>query len=484
MRTAGPLAAIFGLLLAGCAAPDRATVARDGPRDSPSVVVFFTDDQGYGDLGCFGHPTIATPNIDHLAAGGARLTQFYVPSPVCSPSRAALLTGCYPRRVDMHRHVVFPEDDFGLHPDEVTLAEMLRDAGYATGVFGKWHLGHRRGLLPTDQGFDVFFGIPYSNDMSQFHRPAGASYRLHLPLMRGDRVIEWEPDQTTLTRDCTDEALAFLEDVKDRPFLLYMPFAMPHIPLFASEAHRGTSARGLYGDVIEEIDANVGRVLDALERHGIADDTLVIFTSDNGPWLTYREDGGSAGPLRGGKGSNWEGGQRVPAVVRWPGGIPGGTVRREVMTTMDIVPTIVGLAGIELPADRPVDGRDVSSVLSGNAAAAADLVERPFLYYSMRGELAAVRRGPWKLVLHEAFASLDADQLFHVEIDVGEQWDRAGREPSLAAELRAIAIALDAEIAENARPRGSGGEVVFDPRHPVDPDGMPFELPAERRRPR
>jgi len=468
--------------VASCASAPSSPPA-DGPDRRPNVVVFFTDDQGYGDLSCFGHPTIHTPNIDRLAREGAKLTQFYVPSPVCSPSRAALLTGCYPRRIDMHEHVVFPEDEHGLHPDEVTLAEVLRGEGYATGAFGKWHLGHRRGLLPTDQGFDAFFGVPYSNDMSQFHRRPGAKYRLHLPLMRGDEVVAWEPEQPELSRDCTDAALAFLDESREGPFFIYVPFSMPHIPIYASEEASGRSPRGLYGDVIEEIDASVGRVLDRLDEHGLAGDTIVVFTTDNGPWLPYEARGGTAGPLRGGKGTNWEGGQRVPCVVRWPAEIPAGSVRREVMTTMDLLPTLAGAAGAELPAHRAIDGADVRGVLRGDAEAAAAIRDRPFVYYTSRGRLAGVRRGPWKLMLYDLQEEAEVRRLFDVEVDVSEQWNRAAARPELADELEALARDLDAELAANARPRGRSAELVFDPRHPVDPDGAPFEMPADRRRP-
>ena len=256
--------------------------------DRPNIVLIVADDQGYGDLSCQGHPTIHTPHIDALAAAGARWTQFYMASPVCTPSRAALLTGCYPKRTGMHRHVVFPGDDWGLHPDEVTLAEVLRGTGYRTGCFGKWHLGHRRGLLPADQGFDAFEGVPYSNDMAQFHRDSGTAYRYRLPWMKGDEVVEWEPDQRQLTRRQAEAAAAFIEGAGEGPFFAYVPFSMPHVPLFASESFRGKSPRGLYGDVIEELDAGVGRIVDALQRAGALENTLLLFTSDNGPWLGGR----------------------------------------------------------------------------------------------------------------------------------------------------------------------------------------------------
>jgi arylsulfatase A len=443
--------------LAACTSPPHG----EAPRP-PNVVLVFTDDQGYGDLSSAGHPTIHTPHIDRLAAEGVRLTQFYVASPVCSPSRAALLTGCYPKRVGMHEHVVFPPDDHGLHTDEVTLADMLRDAGYATGCFGKWHLGHRPGMLPTDQGFDTFWGVPYSNDMSRFHRSSEDGYRFRLPALRDDAVEQWEPDQTLLTRRTTEEAVAFLDAHAHEPFFVYVPYSMPHIPIFASPEFAGRSPRGLYGDVIEEIDAGVGALLEALERQGVADDTLVIFASDNGPWLPYKQQGGSAGPLRGGKGSNWEGGQRVPFVARWPARIPAARVCREPASAMDVMPTLAALAGGALP-DHGVDGQDITDLLAGDAdPARAERPERAFVYYTSHGELAGVRRGPWKLLL-------DGEQLFQLEHDVGEQWDLSAEHAGLVTELRDLAQRLDAEITAGARPALRTDETLFDPERPGSP---------------
>ena len=457
-------AGLLGSLLATVSAsPVSNSASGDGDRP-PNVVIFFTDDQGFGDLSCFGHPTIHTPNVDRMAAEGVKLTQFYVASPVCSPSRAALLTGCYPKRVGMHEHVIFPAYDHGLHPDETTIADVLSEAGYATGCFGKWHLGHRPGLLPTSQGFDTFFGIPYSNDMSQFHRPEGNGYRHSLPLLRDEAVIEWEPDQRLLTRRCTEEAVAFIDAHADEPFFVYVPHAMPHIPIYASEAFAGRSPRGTYGDVIEEIDWSVGEVLDALDRHGVDDETLVIFTTDNGPWLPFKERGGSAGLLAGGKGGNLEGGQRVPFVARYPDRIPAGLVQRAVATTMDLLPTIAGLAGVTLRDDRPIDGHDIMPLLEGLAG-----VESPtasFLYYTARGELAGIRRGRWKLLLQPG-------TLHDVESDVGEQWDRADRHPELVAELRRLAIERGAAITAGARPVLEVEETIWDPATVVRPTASP-----------
>ena len=448
---------LIQLLLAGSPL-DHGTDPAFGPSTDrpPNVVVVFTDDQGYGDLSCFGHPTIHTPNIDRMASEGMKLTQFYVASPVCSPSRAALLTGCYPKRVSMHEHVIFPAYDYGLHTDEVTIADMLAEHGYATGCFGKWHLGHRDGLLPTDQGFDVFYGVPYSNDMSQFHRKPSNNYKHSLPLMRDKDIIEWEPDQRLLTRHCTEEAISFIDEHADGPFFLYVPHAMPHIPLYASEAFEGGSPRGLYGDVIEEIDWSVGALRAALERNGIADDTIILFTTDNGPWLPFKADGGSAGPLRGGKGSNHEGGQRVPCVVWSPGRIPAGTVCREVATTMDLLPTIAAMTGAVLPTDREIDGHDISPLLTGTPGETSPT--EAFLYYTARGELAGIRRGKWKLLL-------EPGTLFDLETDVSEQWNRAEVHPKLVEQLRAEALTRDREITVRARPVRTVPQPLWDPEH-------------------
>ncbi|MEM9381938.1 MAG: sulfatase [Planctomycetota bacterium] len=437
------LAAVSAVLAAG------ASAAQEGR--PPNIVLVLTDDQGYGDLSCHGHPTIHTPALDALAAQGLRATQFYVASPVCSPSRAALLTGCYPKRVGMHEHVVFPPDDHGLHTDEETLADLLRAAGYRTGCFGKWHLGHRPGLLPTDQGFDVYAGVPYSNDMSQYHRKPDAKYRFRLPWMVGDEVVEWEPDQRLLTERQTDAAIAFLEEDSAAPFFAYVAYSMPHIPIYASAAYEGRSTAGIYGDVIEEIDGNVGRLCAALERRGVADDTIVIFTSDNGPWLQYGDRGGSAGPLRGGKGTNWEGGQRVPFVLRWPARIAPGRVVHDVVTTLDVAPTLAALAGASAPK-RAIDGRDVSAVLFGETSQDAP----PFLYYTSRGALAGIRRGPWKLLL-------ESGALYHLERDVGEKRDVSEANAERCADLRALALRMDAAIERDARPKLEVAETLFDP---------------------
>ncbi|MCP4093272.1 MAG: sulfatase [Planctomycetes bacterium] len=426
--------------------------------ERPNVVIIFTDDQGYGDLSCYGHASIRTPNIDRLAEQGARLTDFYVAASVCTPSRAALLTGCYPKRVGMHERVVLPPDDHGLHPNEITLADLLKAQGYATGIFGKWHLGHRPGLLPLDQGFDHWYGVPYSNDMAQYHRERDSSYRFRLPLMVDHEIVSWEPDQRYLTKRYTEAAVDFIGANKENPFFVYLPHSMPHIPLYASARFKDQSAHGLYGDVIEEIDWSVGQVMEALEEHGLTDNTLVIFTSDNGPWLPQGKNGGTAGPLRGGKGTNWEGGQRVPCVMRYPTVIPAGSVLEEMTSALDILPTVAALVGVELSAEIQIDGHDVMPLWMGESP--QELQGRPFLYYSNRNaSLVGIRRGPWKL-------RIDEGELYNLREDIGETTDLASEHEELVQELKKIAQVMDAEITANARPVLKVEERLFDPRRP------------------
>ncbi len=347
------------------------------PRQPPNIIVIFADDLGYGDLGCYGHPTIRTPRLDRMAREGMRFTQFYSAAPVCTPSRAALLTGRLPIRTGMcseKRRVLFPDSAGGLPSDEITLAEALKSRGYATMIVGKWHLGHLPQYLPTRHGFDHYFGLPYSNDM--LARPAKGNVPAWppLPLMRDEQVIESNPDQGQLTERYTAEALKFIahqaHDPSRQPFFLYLPHTMPHVPLHASEKFNGKSPRGLYGDVVEAIDASTGQILDALHEHGLAEHTLVFFTSDNGPWLIMGERGGSAGLLREGKGSTWEGGMREPGIAWWPGTISAGSVSEALASTLDIFPTACSLAGVPLPTDRPLDGFDLSPVLRSQSSGA------------------------------------------------------------------------------------------------------------------
>jgi len=448
--------------------------------DKPNFVILFTDDQGYQDVGCFGSPKIKTPNLDRMAAEGMRLTDFYVGSPVCTPSRSALLTGCYPRRVGLHRGVLFPRSTTGLNPKEITLAEILRRRGYATMCIGKWHLGHLPEFLPMKQGFDRYFGVPYSNDMNLAANlsyaddvklgrgltveqlvKAGSKARSQVPLMRDGQVIEYPADQTQLTRRYTEQAVRFIGENKSRPFFVYLPHSMPHIPLFASARFKGTSARGLYGDVIEEIDWCVGEILKAIKEAGLDEKTLVFFTSDNGPWLVMGKNGGCALPLREGKGTTYEGGQREPTICRWPGKIPAGTVCKELTTTMDLLPTFARLAGSAPPTDRVIDGRDIWPLLSG--ANGAKSPHEAFFYYSKSGKLSAVRSGKWKLHVRQSeyyrrskrvAESVWKPELYDLEADIGEKSNVYEKHPAVVARLKGLLAKHDAEIAAHSRPVG------------------------------
>ncbi len=414
----------------------------------PNVVIIFTDDQGYGDLSCYGNPTINTPNIDKMATQGCKLTQFYVASPVCTPSRAALMTGCYPKRVSLHKGVLFQRDKRGLNPKETTIAEILKQKGYKTGMVGKWHLGHHTKFLPTQQGFDYYYGYPYSNDMSAKEQAllGRKNYKGRLPLMRNNDILEWEPDQSKTTQSFTKEAVSFIKKNKKSPFFLYFAHPQPHIPLYRSEKFEGVSARGKYGDVIEEIDWSVGKVLQTLKEEGVDDNTLIIFTSDNGPWKLYKQDGGSTGPLRGEKGTTWEGGQRVPCIVRWPNKIPAATICSKVTTAMDILPTIAQLTGASLP-EKKIDGIDISTLLF--APQCADNNERAFYYYARNGKIETIRKGPWKY-------SHTRKELFNLHEDISEEWNLINRpdKQKLVTELKTLLLDFDAKISKEMRPVG------------------------------
>ncbi|RME95943.1 MAG: arylsulfatase [Verrucomicrobia bacterium] len=418
--------------------------AAAAPPEHPNIVIIFADDLGYGDLACYGHPTIRTPNLDRMAAEGMRFTQFYAAASVCTPSRAGLMTGRYPVRSGMcgdRRRVLFPNSKGGLPASELTIAELLKARGYATAAVGKWHLGHHPQYLPTRHGFDHYFGIPYSNDMDRTKEsPRGREAFLHpkseywrVPLIRDEEEIERAPDQTKLTRRYTEEALDFIRANRRRPFFLYFAHTFPHVPLFASEAFAGKSRRGLYGDVVEELDWSVGQVLETLRQTGLDRRTLVFFTSDNGPWLTQLEQGGSAGLLREGKGSTWEGGMREPAIAWWPGRVPAGTVCRELACTLDLLPTAVELAGGEVPKDRVIDGVSLRPLLFGEGPG----LRKSFFYY--RGtRLFAARLGPWKAhyITRSAYGRdkpvvHDPPALYHLENDPSEQWDVHAAHPEV-----------------------------------------------------
>jgi arylsulfatase A len=416
-------------LTAACLVSSARVVAA-APASPPNFVIIFADDLGYGDLSCSGHPTIRTPHLDRMAAEGIRLTQFYSAAPVCTPSRAGLMTGRYPIRSGMcgTKHgVLFPRSLGGIQDDEILLSEALKARGYATACVGKWHLGHLPQYLPTRHGFDSYLGIPYSNDM------------VPTPLMRDEAVIEEPADQTTLTRRYTEEAVRFIKANRDRPFLLYFAHTFPHVPLFASDKFKDTSARGLYGDVVEELDWSVGQVLDTLRGLGLAKRTLVWFTSDNGPWLVQKLNGGSAGLLRDGKGGTWEGGMREPGIAWWPGTIEAGRITHAITGTLDIFPTCVALAGGQIPTDRTIDGLDITGVLTGKSDHAHDT-----WFYYRRSELRAIRFGPWKAHwvtqrgYHNDRQEHDPPALYQLEHDPGEQWDVSAEHPDIIAKFEQI----------------------------------------------
>ena len=422
-------------------------------QDVPNVVVIYADDLGWGDLACYGAPSIRTPNLDRMAAEGQRWTNFYSAAPVCTPSRAALLTGRYPVRSGMastKRRVLFPTSKGGLPASEATLPELLKGKGYATACVGKWHLGHLPEFLPTRHGFDAYFGIPYSNDMDRVPGAAPAVIRdpksefWNVPLLRGEKEVERAPDQAMLTPRYTAEAVGFIRANKTKPFFLYLAYAMPHVPLFASPAFRGKSPAGLYGDAVEEIDGSVGELLQALRDEGLDRRTLVVFSSDNGPWLLFDRHGGSAGPLREGKGSTWEGGVRVPGLFWWPGTIAPGVVR-EIGCTMDVFATAARRAGADPGA---VDGVDLSPALLGKGPS-----PRETLIYHRDETVFAVRKGRWKLHLFtqkgygEAKAvEHDPPLLFDLGDDPGERWDVAAKHPEVVEDLRKLAAAHRASV--------------------------------------
>lgn len=433
----------------------------------PNVVLILTDDQGYADVGCYGAKGFETPSLDRMAKEGVRFTDFYVAQAVCSASRAALLTGCYPNRIGI-LFALEPADRHGLSADEKTLAEVLKPRGYATAIYGKWHLGHRPPFLPTRHGFDDYFGLPYANNMSPKHPTDPYP---DLPLIEGEKAIAYNPDQTQLTTWYTERAVKFIEKNKDRPFFLYVAHSMPHVPLYVSDKFKGKSKQGLYGDVIMEIDWSVGEILAALKKHGLDEQTLVMFTSDNGPWLSYGNHAGSSGPLREGKMTTWEGGLREPFLARWPGRIPAGTVCREPAMTIDILPTLAKLAGAELPK-LPIDGLDIWPLLSGQPGAKCP---HEALYFYWNRELQAVRAGRWKLHFRHPYITLAGRPagkdgrpvpyvltetpraLFDLENDPGETTNLADRNPDVVRRLEALADKARADLGDSATRREGKG---------------------------
>lgn len=415
------------------------TSAKAGQSPAPSIVILLADDLGYGDLGCYGHPTIRTPNLDRMASEGIKFTQYYAWC-YCTPSRAALLLGRLPVRSGLNR-VLGPRSTGGIPDGEITLAEALKARSYATLCIGKWHLGHHPRFLPTRHGFDHYLGIPYSNDMDRANQGEPP-----IPLMRDETVIEQPAAQDTLTRRYTEEALKFIRDHaaaarRGRPFFLYLPYAFPHVPLHASPAFRGKSPRGLYGDVVEELDDSVGQILQLLREQKLAGSTLVVFTSDNGPWLSQRLNAGSAGLLREGKITTWEGGVRVPFLAWWPGTIAPGRVVQDLASELDLFATCIELAGGRLPADRPYDSHSLVPLFRSTGSGSRNEV---FYYYD--NQLTAVRQGPWKL--HQKTIEAASGQtksqtqspplLFNLATDPSERFNVALEHPDVVERLMKV----------------------------------------------
>jgi arylsulfatase len=465
--------ALFLALTCACVSIPRSAAA-DRP---PNIVIIFTDDQGYGDAGVYGAKGYTTPHLDSLAREGVRFTNFHVAQAVCSASRAALLTGCYPNRIGIHG-ALGPNSNHGLHADEITLAELLKARGYATGMAGKWHLGHREPFTPNRHGFDESFGLPYSNDMWPHHPEAKKGTYPTLPLWEDGRVVDPDvtpEEQTELTTRYTERAVAFIERHKDRPFFFYLAHSMPHVPLFVSDKFKGKSQLGLYGDVMMEIDWSVGEVLKTLAQHGLDRNTLVIFTSDNGPWLSYGDHAGSAGAHREGKGTAWEGGTRVPALMRWPGRLPAGAVNDRFLMTIDLLPTIAAQVGARLPSG-PIDGRDVWPLLT--ATPGATTPHSGYAFWYAQNELQAVVSGDgrWKLVLPHRYRTLAGrpggrggfptkyenrtiaePELYDLENDRAETANVAAKHPDQLQRLLAFAEECRTELGDSLIKRKGRG---------------------------
>jgi arylsulfatase A-like enzyme len=434
-------------------------------KKQPNFIVIFTDDLGYGDLSCFGNPTIKTPHLDKMAQEGQKWTQFYVAAPICTASRAGLLTGRYPIRNGMtsaKRAVLFPNSPGGLPQQEVTIAEVLKQKNYATAAIGKWHLGHLPQHLPNTQGFDYYYGIPYSNDMdfvkgapSYWHQTADPNYYsdpkyFNVPLLENGKQIERPVDQNTITKRYTEKAIEYIKQHKNQPFFIYLAHSLPHIPLFAHKDFVGKSTQGLYGDVIEEIDWSVGQILETLRAQKLAENTIVVFSSDNGPWLAFKTHGGSAGPLRAGKGTTFEGGQRVPTIFWGPKQVQPGIIN-EMGATLDLINTFAAMADAPLPTDRKMDGYNLAPVLTGQSL---ESPRKEFFYWT-RAKLHAARLGKWKLhiaqrppVDYRKATDLEQPELYNLHADISEKYDRAKAMPEKVEALKTLIATHQADVAD------------------------------------
>lgn len=451
----------------------------DNTTKTPNIVIIFIDDQGYSDLGCYGAKGFETPNIDKLATEGKKFTNFYVSEAVCSASRASLLTGCYAQRLSI-RGALSALSFSGLHPDETTIASMLKQKNYATAIYGKWHLGHHPEFLPNNFGFDEYFGLPYSNDMWPVDydgKTISEGYKGLYPelyLIKGDKpyqkILNLE-DQEPLTTMYTKKAVDFINRNKENPFFLYVPHSMAHVPLAVSDKFKGSSEQGMYGDVMMEIDWSVGEIMNALEENGIDKNTLIIYTSDNGPWLNFGNHGGSCKPLREGKGTAWEGGVRVPCIIKWAGEIEANSLTDELMTTMDILPTIAAATNTRLP-DKKIDGLNMLPFLKSET----DQSPRDEFYYYYEGNLCAVRKGDWKLVLPHKYRSYEGVkpgkdgwpgpyarqesglELYNLKKDISEKNNVANEFPEMVAQLTQIVEKARMELGDDIT-EANGSEV-------------------------
>ena len=449
----------------------------------PNIIIIYTDDQGYADVGVFGATNFQTPNLDRMASQGVRFTSFYVSQPVCSASRASLMTGCYANRIGISG-ALNHHSEKGIHEQETTIAEVCKSKGYATAMFGKWHLGHHEPFLPPNHGFDEYFGIPYSNDMWPFHPDREEGFYPPLPLMEGIKTVNpnvQPKDQQQFTKSFTERAVSFINRNHDKPFFLYLAHPMPHVPLYTSSDFEGVSEQGRYGDVISEIDWSVGQLLQSLKTHELEEETLIIYASDNGPWIAYGEHGGSALPLREGKGTTYEGGIRVPCIMRWPGKIPAGSENQEPVMTIDILPTIAGIIGADLPG-LPIDGKDIWPLMAGQPNAKSP--HEALYFYYRQNELQALRAGKWKLVFpHQVRMNVDPQpptrtyrngqtrvpgkdgypflleypmcglELYDLEADIREQHDLAQQHPEIVEELSKYADSARADLGDKLTER-------------------------------